>query len=169
MYLTEYLRGRRVWFKRLPHAPASTASRLAATLHVPGGRVAKAVLVRVGGEERLAVLPATSRIDVDRLAAALRVEPAVVRLATPEEVARRFPNCEPGAPPALGSLFGVATVVDRSLDGLEIVFPGHTRQEGFLMRFADFEALESPLRAGFAVPIAARVPRPAPPRRRRAG
>lgn len=167
MYLTEYLRSRRVWFKHLLHAPASTAGRLAASLHVPGRQVAKAVLVRAGGEERLAVLPATARIDFARLAAALGVDPADVRLATPAEVARRFPTCEPGAPPPFGGLFGVATVVDPSLAGPEIVFPGHTRLEGFLMRFADFEALESPLRAEFAAPIAAPAPRPSP--RRRAG
>lgn len=165
MYLTEYLRGRRVWFKRLLHAPASSAGRLAANLRVPGRRVAKAVLVRTGDVEWLAVLPATSRIDPARLAAALGVSPSDLRLATPAEVARRFPTCEPGARPAVGRLFGLATIVDPSLDGPEIVFPGHTRLESFLMRLSDFEALESPLHAEFAVPIAAPTPRPAPHRR----
>lgn len=154
MYLTEYLRGRRIWFKHLLHAPASTAERLAANLRVPGRRVAKAVLVRAGEREWLAVLPATSRIDPTRLAAALGVAPTELRLATPEEVARRFPTCEPGARPAIGGLFGVATVVDPSLDGPEIVFPGHTRLESFLMRSSDFLALEGPILAEFAAPIA---------------
>jgi Ala-tRNA(Pro) deacylase len=167
MYLTEYLRGRRVWFKHLLHAPASSAGRLAASVGVSGRRVAKAVLVRVGEEERLAVLPATSRIDLARLAAALGVDPAAVRLATSDEVAKRFPTCEPGAPPPIGRLFGVATIVDVSLAGPEIVFPGHTRLESFLMRFSDFEAVEAPLRAEFAVPIA--VPTPRTASRRRAG
>lgn len=165
MYLTEYLRSRRVWFKHLLHAPASSAGRLAASLHVPGREVAKAVLVRAGGEELLAVLPATTRIDVARLAAALGLELADVRLATQDEVARRFPTCEPGALPPFGRLFGVGTLVDPSLAGPEIVFPGHTRLEGFRMRFADFEALESPRHAEFATPLAAPAPRRAGCRR----
>jgi Ala-tRNA(Pro) deacylase len=165
MYLTEYLRGRRVWFKHLLHAPASSAGRLAASLRVPGRRVAKAVLVRAGEQEWLAVLPATSRIDPARLATALGVPVSELRLATPEEVARRFPTCEPGAPPAVGRLFGVATVVDPSLEGPEIVFPGHTRLESFLMRSSDYLALEEPIRAEFAVPIAAPAVRSAPSRR----
>ncbi|MDG3008020.1 aminoacyl-tRNA deacylase [Paludisphaera mucosa] len=168
MYLTEYLRSRRVWFKSLPHAPASSAERLAARLHVSGRAVAKAVLMRVGGEDWLAVLPATSRIDVARLAAALHRDPSEVRLATAEEVARRFPNCEPGAIPPFGRLYGIATIVDPSLIQPEIAFAAHTRHEGLRMRFADYEAVETPLRAEFAAPISP-APAPSPSPHRRAG
>lgn len=155
MYLTEYLRSRHVWFKPLPHAPASSAERLASRLHVSGRAVAKAVLVRVGVEDWLAVLPATSRIDVARLAQALLRDPSEVRLATIDEVVRRFPNCEPGALPPFGRMYGIATVLDASLAlQPEIAFAGHTRHESLRMRFADFEAVEAPLRAEFAVPIA---------------
>ena len=51
----------------------------------------------------LAVLPATSRVDLDRLGSALRAEPGSVRLATPDEIDRIFTNCEPGAIPAFGT------------------------------------------------------------------
>jgi len=169
MYLTEYLRSRRVWFKPLPHAPASSAERLASQLHVSGRAVAKAVLVRVGPEDWLAVLPASSRIDVARLAAALRRDPSEVRLATIDEVARRFPNCEPGALPPFGRMYGISTVLDASLAAQsEIAFAGHTRHEGLRMRFADFEAVESPIRAEFAAPICP-APAPSPRPHRRAG
>ena len=166
MYITEYLRSRRVWFKHLLHAPASSAGRLAACLHVPGREVAKAVLVRAGAEEWLAVLPSTSRVDMARLASALGADPSTLRLATPAEVARRFPTCEPGALPPFGRLFGVATVVDPSLATPEFVAAGHTRLEGFRLRTADFLALEGPTVAEFAAPIAVPPPRPA---HRRAG
>ena len=169
MYLTEYLRSRRVWFKPLLHAPASSAERLAASLHVPGRGVAKAVLVRAGDEEWLAVLPATSRIDVARLALALHRDPSEVRLATVAEIAARFPDCEPGALPPFGRPYGVPTILDAAVALPEIAFAGHTRSEALRMRLADYEAVEAPVRADFSAPISP-APAPAPrPHRRRAG
>ncbi len=168
MYLVDYLRSHRVWFKTLLHPPASSAAKLASSLHVPGRAVAKTVLVKAGGDYVLTVLPATSRIDMTRLCLALKLEPGAVRLATAEEVARFFPNCEPGAIPPFGRLYGLATILDAGLaDQLEIVFGANTRHEGVRMRFADYEAVEAPLRASFADPIAA--PSATSVRRRRAG
>ena len=104
-----------------------------------------------------------------RLAAALRRDPSEVRLATIDEVARRFPNCEPGALPPFGRMYGISTVLDASLAAQsEIAFAGHTRHEGLRMRFADFEAVESPIRAEFAAPICP-APAPSPRPHRRAG
>jgi len=168
MYLVDYLRSHRVWFKTLLHPPASSAAKLASSLHVPGRAVAKTVLVKAGGDYVLTVLPATSRIDMNRLCLALNLEPGAVRLATAEEVARWFPNCEPGAFPPFGRLYGLATILDAGLaDQFEIVFGANTRHEGVRMRFADYEAVEAPLRASFADPIA--VSSPASTRPRRAG
>lgn len=171
MYLTEYLRSRRVWFKPLLHAPAFSAERLAARLHVSGRGVAKAVLVHVRGEDWLAVLPASSRIDMALLARALGCAPADVLLATSEEVAQRFSDCEPGAVPPFGRPYGIATILDSSLAGPEIAFHAHTRHEALRMRLADYEAVESPVHADFSTPFS---PAPAPQpsrshRRRRAG
>jgi len=166
MYLVDYLRSRRVWFKTLLHPPTSSAAKLASSLHVPGRAVAKTVLVRAGGDYVLTVLPATSRIDMNRLADALRREPGAVRLATAEEVTRFFPNCEPGAIPPFGRLYGVATILDAALaDQAEIVFGANTRHEGVRMRFVDYETVEAPMRASFAVPIAVRATSVVQPRR----
>jgi Ala-tRNA(Pro) deacylase len=157
MYLVDYLRSHHVWFKTLIHPPASSATKRASSLHVPGRAVAKTVLVKAGGDFVLTVLPATSRINMNRLCDALRLDPGAVRLATAEEIARYFPNCEPGAIPPFGRLYGIATVLDADLaDQSEIVFAANTRHEGMRMRFADYEAVEAPRRAGFAEPIAGR-------------
>lgn len=170
MYLVDYLRSHRVWFKTLLHPPASSAAKLASSLHVPGRAVAKTVLVNAGGGYVLAVLPATSRIELNRLCVALRMEPGAVRLATAEEVARLFPNCEPGAIPPFGRLYGLATIVDSGLaDQPEIVFGANTRHEGVRMRFADYLAVEVPQRASFANPITVRAVAAIPSRPRRAG
>ena len=111
-----------------------------------GRQVAKAVLVRSGERYVLAVLPATCRINLERLAEILGGLP--VRIATEDEVEQVFGDCERGALPPFGRLYGLTTVVDASLaGGAMVVFVGNTRHEGVRMRFRDFEAIEAPVRA----------------------
>ncbi len=165
MYVRDYLIGHRVWFETLLHRPAPSASRLAGSVHVPGRHVAKAVLVRADGANALAVLPATHRIDLERLALVLGKGP--VRLASEEDVIRTFGDCERGALPPFGRLYGLTTVVDTTLaGGSEIIFVGNARHEGVRMRYRDFETLEGPIRARFATAIEPRRRRPS---HRRAG
>lgn len=153
MLISEYLRQHRVHFDLLLHTPAPCASRLAGTLHVPGRQVAKAVLLHAGGQPLLAVLPATHRIDFGRLEATLAVSGA--RLATELEMEQFFVGCEHGAHPPFGGCFGLRTVVDGTLAGsAEIIAESNLRHLGVRMHYRDFEALEKPVRARFAVPAA---------------
>jgi len=159
MYVVDFLRRRRVWFEAFLHRPAFSATRLAQSLHVSGHAVAKSVLLKAGESFLLAVLPATSRIDLDRLASALRIDSRQLRLATEAELLAVFRDCEPGAVPAFGRLYGLRSIVDLGLAAFEqIVMRANTRHEGVRMNFRDFEGLEEPLRASFARPIA--VPEP---------
>ncbi len=158
MSIREYLQSRQVWFETLLHRPVPSATKRARSVHVPGRWVAKGVLVKSPRGDVLVVLPATHRIDMERLVGILGGRP--VRLATEDEVARVFADCERGALPPFGRLYGLSTVVDESLTGeREIVFVANTRHEGLRMRYADYEWIEAPIRSRFAVPIA--------PRRRR--
>ena len=164
MCIREFLQARAVRFEVMLHAPSHSATHLAGSIHVPGRSVAKAVLVRAGEAYILAVLPATHRIDTDRLAEVLCVPS--LRIATEAEVEGVFADCEPGALPPFGRLYGLITVVDASLSGgADIVFVGNTRHEGVRMRFRDFEAIEAPVKARFASPTAIRRPKS----RRKAG
>ncbi len=152
MCVSDFLRSHSVRFEVLLHAPSHSAAHLAGSVHVPGRSVAKAVLVRSGETFALAVLPATHRLDPARLAGVLGVES--VRIATEAEVEVVFADCEPGALPPFGRLYGLRTVVDASLAGsAEVVFVANTRHEGVRMRFKDYEAIEAPTRARFASPI----------------
>jgi Ala-tRNA(Pro) deacylase len=149
MGIRDYLRGRAVRFEVLLHRPAASATRMAETMHVSGRVVAKGVLVRAGEAYVLAVLPATHRIDLARLAALLGVDE--VRIATEPEVMTIFHDCERGALPPFGRLYGLSTIVDVALaDGSEIVFVANARHEGVRMGFGDYETLESPMRGRFA-------------------
>jgi Ala-tRNA(Pro) deacylase len=155
MCIRDFLQAHSVRFEVLLHPPSHSAAHLAGSVHVPGRFVAKSVLVRAGESYALAVLPATHRIDVDRLAEVLCLEK--LRIATEAEVETIFADCEPGALPPFGRLYGLTTIVDASLSGgAEIVFVGNTRHEGVRMRFRDYERIETPLKARFALPIAIR-------------
>ena len=82
-----------------------------------------------------------------------------VRLATEDELAGIFTDCERGVVPPFGRLYGLTTVVDTSLAAwAEIVVEANLRHEDLRLRYRDYEAIEEPLRARFARPIAPRRP-----------
>jgi Ala-tRNA(Pro) deacylase len=159
MYTVEFLRSRRVWFEELLVQPASSSTKRAHNMHVPGRMVAKTVLVKAGDRFVLAVLPCTSRIDLGPLSAVLGLSGSDVRLATTDELLGIFTDCEPGVVPPFGKLYGLDTIFDVSLLEVgELVFGGNLRHEGLRMRASDYVAIEEPLIGSFAVRIASAGP-----------
>lgn len=162
MYISDYLRSRGIPFVTLLHRPVPSAARFAQSVHVPGSGVAKGVLLRTENWYVLAVVAATYRVDIGRLAEVLGV--SSLSLATEDEVESVFVDCERGALPPFGRLYGLTTVVDAQLAAqAEIVVEGNTRHEGIRLRFSDFEAIVEPIRARFAIEI---NPARRPPARR---
>jgi Ala-tRNA(Pro) deacylase len=173
MYVHDFLRSRGVWFESLLHRPASSSTKRAGNVHVPGRRVAKAVLVKAGESFVLAVLPSTSRIDLVLLGDAVGEPASRVRLATSDELFELFPDCEPGVVPPFGRLYGLKTLVDAALThSSEIIVGANTRHEGMRMLYRDFQTLEEPIRASFTRPLVPELERRKPGHRegkRRAG
>jgi len=132
----------------VPHAPAYTAEETALRLHAPVREIAKAVVVRVDARLAVAVLPAPLRIDLERLGTALK---ARVEIASERETAEAFPDCEVGAMPPFGALYGLRTWVDESLTrDREIVFNAGTHSEAIRMSFEDYRRLAAPILMWFA-------------------
>ena len=149
MKIDEFLTNQGVTFERLHHRPAYTANRVAEALHVSGQEMAKTVLLRGGQGYMLAVLPATCRVDLDRLRQEMGDEQ--VGLATEGEMGQLFPDCERGAMPPFGSLYHLPTVVDESLAADEqIVFEGQTHEDAIRMSYKDSAAVEHPRTGHFA-------------------
>jgi Ala-tRNA(Pro) deacylase len=148
MRIDAFLADHDVSFETLSHPPAYSAQKRAKYLHVPGGQVAKGVLLRGPAGYLLAVLPATHQIDTDQLGVALG---GSVRLADQAEIAVVFRDCEWGVVPPFGTIYGIRTVVEECLapDSL-LIFEGQTHFEAVRMRCADFERLERSLRLRFA-------------------
>jgi Ala-tRNA(Pro) deacylase len=150
MRVTDYLTEQHVPFETLIHPPAFSAAKRARVLHIRGRRVAKCVLLRCGSQFVLAVLPATHEIDTGALAAALGNP---IRFAEADEVARLFGDCEWGVQSPFGSLYGVATLLDTSVDSESLIhFEAHAYAYTIRMLCRDYERLEKPRRLAFAKP-----------------
>lgn len=156
MNIVQFLTDKQIPFETCKHPAASTAVRLAETMHIDCSDVAKTVLLRLNGGFKcmLAILPGSHVVDLTKLSKALGG--THVELATKEEVAAHCPDCDAGVLPPFGTEYGVETVVDPSVEKHEqIVFEGNTRDEAIRMRYRDFFDLEHPLIVDFAVPSGA--------------
>jgi Ala-tRNA(Pro) deacylase len=129
-----------------------TAQELAASVHVTGSQVAKAVVVEADGKPWIVVLPATAIIDRSRLAQALAARQ--VRLMGEAEFARFFPDCELGAEPPFGGLYGLPVAVELSLAGEpRLVVRAGSHEEALEIGYADFARLERPHVAAFGAAL----------------
>jgi Ala-tRNA(Pro) deacylase len=103
-----------VEYEVVEHEHGMSAAEEARAAGVDSANAAKAVLLRGPDGYRLAVVPASERVDVHRVRDLLD-EGKELRLATEEEMARDFPGFELGAIPPLGEMLPAAEVVDRRL------------------------------------------------------
>lgn len=143
MRLEELLRQQGVAFEKTAHPTVYTAQQLAATEHVSGHCVAKPVVVSGAQGFTMCVLPASRRLDLRKVAELLG-DPSV-RLATEAEMAEACPDCELGAEPPVGSLFGLATILDQTLhDEEHLVLQAGTHTESLKLRRDDYERVASP-------------------------
>lgn len=142
-HLTRYLKGQGVDFEILSHEPTYTAQQTAHAAHLPGWELAKAVIVREGHLLSMVVLPAPAKIDFIRLRQHLGVHTA--ELATESQFMDLFPDCEIGAMPPFGNLYGMKTYADIWLAEDEfIAFNAGSHTELIRMRYDDWETLVEP-------------------------
>jgi Ala-tRNA(Pro) deacylase len=94
-----------VKYVTIRHSPTFTAQEIAASAHIPGKQLAKAVIVNLDGKLAMAVLPASDTVDFERLKAAAGAR--TVALAHEQDFQDRFPECEVGAMPPFGHLYGL--------------------------------------------------------------
>jgi Ala-tRNA(Pro) deacylase len=131
------------------HANAYRAKEVAEVEHLPPSRLAKAVILRDQTDYIMAVLAADCNVDLTELAAKLNVPN--LRLATEEEVRRRFPDSEIGAVPPIGPLFGMRVYMDvRLVDEDYIFFNAGTHRDAIHMKAADYIRLTDPVILQFA-------------------
>ncbi|MGQ9549181.1 MAG: aminoacyl-tRNA deacylase [Roseiflexus sp.] len=146
--LSAYLRERCVSYTIHHHPAAYTAFAVAAGEHIPPHTFAKVVMVFIDGRMAMLVVPADTRADLARLADVIGA--CEIRLADEHEFAPLFPDCETGAMPPFGNLYGLPVYLDRNLADCEtITFQAGTHQDAISMQSEDFIRLARPFIASF--------------------
>jgi len=141
--LKDFLDSNKIKYMTIKHSPAYTAPEIAGSAHIPGKELAKTVIIKVDGKMAMAVLPASQRVNFDllkRIAGASKAE-----LASEQEFKDLFPECDVGAMPPFGNLYGMEVFVDESLlEDEEIAFNAGSHTELIRLAYKDFERLVKP-------------------------
>jgi len=141
--LKEFLDSQRVKYVAIHHSPAYTAQEIAASAHVRGKELAKTVMVKIDGKMAMAVLPASLKVNFDRLQD--ETGASQVELASEKEFKDMFPDCEIGAMPPFGNLYGMEVYASHRLaEDSEIAFNAGSHTELIRMAYKDFERLVKP-------------------------
>ena len=141
--LKDFLDGNKVKYVTISHSPAYTAQQIAASAEVPGKELAKTVIVKIDGKMAMAVLPASYKVNFDQLKEATGASSVV--LASEQDFEDTFPECDLGAMPPFGNLYGMEVFVAQSLaEDEEIAFNAGSHTELIRMSYKDFAALVKP-------------------------
>jgi Ala-tRNA(Pro) deacylase len=141
--LTDFLDNYNIKYVVISHSQAYTAQGIAALAHIPGKELAKTVVVKIDGTLAMAVVPASYQMDLVLLKAAIGAKE--VGLALESDFNNRFPDCETGAMPPFGNLYGMEVYADETLTlDKEIAFNAGSHRELVRMAWDDFVELVKP-------------------------
>lgn len=117
-----FLADRHALYATRAHRHSTSSLGTAHSAHVDEGCVAKSVLLEDEKGFVLAVLPASRRLELDRVRQELGRS---LHLSAESKIASLFSDCEVGAVPPVGAAYGITTILDASLeDRSEVFFEG---------------------------------------------
>ena len=132
------------------HSPAYTARETAASTFVPRREFAKTIIVDLDGEKVMAVVSASRHVDIAALRGLAGADTA--RLATEDEFRALFSDCEVGAMPPFGSLYGIRVFVDAMVtEGDDLCFNAGSHEQVMRMDCGDYLNLEQPVVGTIAI------------------
>lgn len=141
--LTNYLEDHDVAFSTITHPLSFTAEGIARVSHIPGRMMAKSVVLNADGKWVMAVMPANKKIDLNKVKEILSTK--TTELANENNLKDIFPDCEIGAMPPFGNLYGMDVIVsaDLTLDE-EIAFNAGDHRELMEVNYKDYARLVHP-------------------------
>jgi Ala-tRNA(Pro) deacylase len=141
--LKELLDEAKISYEIYNHPLAYTAQEIAAQQHFSGKEMAKVVMLEVDHRLIMGVVPGSRKLDLNTVKTSLAAKE--VRLATEDEFVSRFPECEIGAMPPFGNLFGLPVVADPALEKDEyIYFNAGNHVQTVRITYRDFVQLVRP-------------------------
>lgn len=139
MTLRDYLGRWGVEYEVVPHPHTGSSLETAEAAHVPGDQLAKCVMMEDYRGYLMVVVPASHQVEFSMLDDQLDRRLA---LATEEELADIFTDCELGAIPPLGEAYGIDVAIDNSLVNCDnVYFEAGDHAELIRLRGEDFRDL----------------------------
>lgn len=137
--IQDYLESRKVAYEIITHPRTDSSLKTAESAHISGEQLAKPILLGDENSYLLAVIPATHRLELDRLN---QVMARSLEMIEEDEIASTFSDCEYGVIPVLGEAYGIDTVVDASLshEG-DVYFDSGDHEHLIHLRGDDFREL----------------------------
>ncbi len=135
----------------LPHAHTSTSLETARVARVEPSKLVKPVLLEDERGYVMAVVPASSRVDLARLSEQMHRD---LELASESEIRDLFADCDVGALPPLGTPYRIPTVYDDTIAHLpDVFFEAGDHEDIVHMRAEDFlHLLDGALHGSFSRP-----------------
>ena len=141
----DYIAERKLLWDPVPHGASDSSLDSALLAEVPAEHVAKGVVLKDRGGYLLAVIPASTHLDLAELRTALGRS---LRPAAEAELRAIFPDCARGAIPPVGAAYGMPTVWLTSLgEARDVYFEGGDHRTLVHMCGADFGELMRSARA----------------------
>jgi Ala-tRNA(Pro) deacylase len=138
-------------YETMSHREVFTAQQVAAESHVTEHQMAKVLALREEGDGHLmVVLPAACRLDLTALKAIAGRHK--LSLVHEDEMGGLFPDCEVGAMPPFGHLYGMPVYIDACFSRAhDIAFQAGNHREVVRMKYADYERLAKPIPGEFCL------------------
>ncbi|MGE5681742.1 MAG: aminoacyl-tRNA deacylase [Bacillota bacterium] len=141
--LKDFLEKSEVKYTDIIHPLTFSAQETAAKSHVKGREFAKTVLILINDSMVMTVLPASHLIDFPKLKKTLRIDD--IRLASETEFKMKFPDCEVGAMPPLGNLYGMDVYFSESLlVNRSVTFNAGTHTEAISIKVSELVRIINP-------------------------
>jgi len=142
-----FLEQHSIEYELVSHSHTGSSHETADAAHLREDHIAKAVIVKDDSGYAMVVVPADHWVEVEHLRKELNRD---LHLASEDDFAKLFSDCEAGAVPPLGPAYGIETFLDEAPTSLANVYfeagdheqPVHTSGE-------DFRALLSGVRHGY--------------------
>jgi len=146
-----FLNSHRVTYRVLNHERTETLAEAAHVLGINRSQVVQAILLKACSEVVLALLPLGFRINLPSL---IEQTNRNFEILSPEESDIYFDDCEPSSHPPFGEAYGLACILDRSIEKLQVIyFESGSHTALIQLSIEDFQFLTSGAPSlSFAVP-----------------
>ena len=145
--IKSFLQENNVKYNVIKHSLAYTAQEIAQSAHIKGRELTKSVIVKIDGKLAMVIEPANLKVDLNALQHLTGAKK--VSLANENDFEDAFPECETGAMPPFGNLYGLEVYEDDRIslgDNERMVFNAGNHAELLEIKHKDFERLVKPQR-----------------------